>query len=97
MPCDDCSCECNTGYHFTYYYNDNADYVAACLKKEEQQNDMFFLEGKNAYVDSWSCEHVLDARHIIDNVGTKLCVTMQQCIDKNQFVLGSKCITANAC
>ena len=58
---------------------------------------MFFLEGKNAYVDSWSCEHVLDARHIIDDVGTKLCVTMQQCIDKNQFVLGSKCITAAEC
>lgn len=50
-----CSCECNTGYYVTYYYDDNADYVATCLKKEEKHNDMFFLADKNAYVEEIYC------------------------------------------
>ena len=84
MRCARRLCGCIDGYYL-YFEGRNAK----CLTKEKISSSMYLLKEKNVYADENACRRTdVFAMHMMQDGGTRLCVTKQGCVEEGGFLFG---------
>ena len=75
MRCDGGVCDCENGYHLSFYRDATGSKVAACLSNESL-GGLYKIEGKDAYADGYSCGNTLELFMMKTGTAT-VCVSLQ--------------------
>ena len=76
-------------------------HISTCLGTGDVSS-MYHVDGKDAYANEYSCRDEL-GMYTLDDGDTRLCVTRQQCVARNRYVLNDssgqpfKCLTGSEC
>ena len=85
IQCGENACECTDDRHLSFFCD--ASHVSTCLTISDiGTRNMYQVDGKDTYADDHYCYYELDMYILVDG-DTRLCVTRQQCVARDRFVL----------